>query len=54
MNEIKKGFLSDDGEDAWNAGGMKKVRDLRKQAISVLEKANKVLVERQKTKAGKK
>ena len=54
MNDIKKGFLSDEGKDAWNAEDMGAVRELRKQAIPILEKANKVLVARQKAKAEKK
>ena len=48
MNELKKGFLSDNGKDAWNAEDMKRIRDLRKEVLPILEKANKVLVERQK------
>ena len=48
MNELKKGFLSDNGKDAWNAEDRKRIRDLRKEVLPILEKANKVLVERQK------
>lgn len=53
MNDIKKGFLSEDGKDAWNAEDMKEIRDLRKQALPILEKANKVLLEKQKAKSKK-
>ena len=40
MNDIKKGFLND-GKDAYTAEDMKDLRDLRKQALSTLEKAKK-------------
>lgn len=50
--ELKKGFL-DDGKDAYNAEDMKQIRDLRKKILSVLEKANKVVVANQKAKAKK-
>lgn len=43
ISELKKGFL-DDGKDAYNAEDMKQIRDLRKKILSVLEKANKVVV----------
>lgn len=52
ISELKKGFL-DDGKDAYNAEDMKQIRDLRKKILSVLEKANKVVVANQKTKAEK-
>lgn len=52
ISELKKGFL-DDGKDAYNAEDMKQIRDLRKKILSVLEKANKVVVANQKTKAKK-
>lgn len=47
--ELKKGFL-DDGKDAYNAEDMKRIRELRKKVLAVLEKANKVVVANQKTK----
>lgn len=53
ISELKKGFL-DDGKDAYNAEDMKQIRDLRKKILSVLEKANKVVVANQKAKAKKK
>lgn len=52
ISELKKGFL-DDGKDAYNAEDMKQIRDLRKKILVVLEKANKVVVANQKTKAEK-
>lgn len=52
ISELKKGFL-DDGKDAYNAEDMKQIRDLRKKILSVLEKANKVVVANQKAKAEK-
>lgn len=52
ISELKKGFL-DDGKDAYNAGDMKQIRDLRKKILAVLEKANKVVVANQKAKAEK-
>ena len=52
ISELKKGFL-DDGKDAYNAEDMKRIRDLRKKILSVLEKANKVVVANQKAKAEK-
>lgn len=52
ISELKKGFL-DDGKDAYNAEDMKLIRDLRKKILSVLEKANKVVVAKQKAKAEK-
>lgn len=52
ISELKKGFL-DDGKDAYNAEDMKQIRDLRKKILSVLEKANKVVVANQKEKAKK-
>lgn len=53
ISELKKGFL-DDGKDAYNAEDMKQIRELRKKILSVLEKANKVVVANQKAKAMKK
>ena len=53
ISELKKGFL-DDGNDAYNAEDMKQIRELRKKILSVLEKANKVVVANQKAKAKKK
>lgn len=52
ISELKKDFL-DDGKDAYNAEDMKQIRDLRKKILSVLEKANKVVVANQKAKAKK-
>lgn len=52
ISELKKGFL-DDGKDAYNAEDMKRIRELRKNILSVLEKANKEVVANQKTKAKK-
>jgi site-specific DNA-cytosine methylase len=52
ISELKKGFL-DDGKDAYNAEDMKQIRELRKKILSVLEKANKVVVANQKAKSGK-
>lgn len=53
ISELKKGFL-DDGKDAYNAEGMKRIRELRKKVLAVLEKANKVVVANQKAKVKKK
>jgi site-specific DNA-cytosine methylase len=53
ISELKKGFL-DDGKDAYNAEDMKRIRELRKKILAVLEKANKVVVANQKAKAKKK
>lgn len=50
--ELKKGFL-DDGKDAYNAEDMKRIRELRKNILAVLEKANDVVVANQKAKAEK-
>lgn len=52
ISELKKGFL-DDGKDAYNAEDMNQIRELRKNILSVLEKANKVVVAKQKAKAEK-
>lgn len=52
ISELKKGFLYD-GKDAYNAEDMKQIRELRKKILSVLEKANKVVVANQKAKAEK-
>ena len=46
---MKKGFL-DDGKDAYNAEDMRRIRELRKKVLAVLEKANKVVVANQKAK----
>lgn len=53
ISELKKGFL-DDGKDAYNADDMKRIRELRKKILAVLEKANKVVVDNQKANAKKK
>lgn len=53
ISELKKGFL-DDGKDAYNAEDMKRIRELRKKVLAVLDKANKVVVDNQKAKAKKK
>ena len=53
INEIKKDFLSASGKDAYNAERMDKIRQLREKALSKLETANRVIVERQKAKANK-
>ena len=53
ISEFKKGFL-EDGKDAYNAEDMKRIRELRKRILSVLEPANKVVVANQKAKAEKK
>ncbi len=50
--ELKKGFF-DDGKDAYNAEDMKRIRELRKNILAVLEKANKVVVANQKAKSEK-
>lgn len=52
ISELKKGFL-DEGKDAYNAEDMKRIRELRKNILAVLEKANKVVVANQKAKAEK-
>ena len=52
ISELKKGFL-DDGKEAYNAEDMKRIRELRKRILAVLEKANKVVVANQKAKAKK-
>ena len=52
ISELKKGFL-EDGKDAYNADDMKRIRELRKRILSVLEPANKVVVANQKAKAEK-
>ena len=49
ISELKKGFL-DDGKDAYNAEDMRRIRELRKKVLAVLEKANKVVVASQKAK----
>lgn len=53
ISEHKKGFLNK-GKDAYNDKNMSKIRELRKSILSVLEKANKVVVANQKAKAKKK
>lgn len=50
ISELKKGFL-EDGKNAYNAEDMKRIRELRKRILSVLEPANKVVVANQKAKA---
>lgn len=52
ISELKKGFL-DEGKDAYNAEDMKRIRELRKNILAVLEKANKVVVANQKAKTEK-
>ena len=52
ISELKKGFL-DEGKDAYNAEDMKRIRELRKNILAVLEKANDVVVANQKAKAEK-
>lgn len=42
---IKKGFLSD-GQNTYDADGMKDIRELRKRILDVLEKANKMMNKR--------
>lgn len=49
ISELKKGFL-DDGKDAYNAEDMKRIREMRKKVLAVLEKANKVVVANQNAK----
>lgn len=49
ISELKKGFL-DDGKDAYNAEDMKRIRELRKKVLAVLENANKIVVANQKAK----
>lgn len=44
---IKKGFLSD-GQNTYNADGMKDIRELRKRILDVLEKANKAMMNNRK------
>ena len=44
---IKKGFLSD-GQNTYDADGMKDIRELRKRILNVLEKANKVMMNNRK------
>lgn len=53
ISELKNGFL-EDGKDAYNAEDMKRIRELRKRILSVLEPANKVVVANQKAKSEKK
>lgn len=53
ISELKKGFL-EDGKDAYNSEDMKRIRELRKRILSVLEPANKVVVANQKAKSEKK
>ena len=52
ISELKKGFL-DDGKDAYNVEDMKRIRELRKKILAVLEKANKVVVANQKANTDK-
>lgn len=44
---IKKGFLSD-GQNTYNADGMKDIREMRKRILNVLEKANKAMMNNRK------
>lgn len=44
---IKKGFLSD-GQNTYDADGMKDIRELRKRILDVLEKANKAMMNNRK------
>lgn len=44
---IKKGFLSD-GQNTYDADGMKDIRELRKRILNVLEKANKAMMNNRK------
>lgn len=44
---IKKGFLSD-GQNTYEADGMKDIRELRKRILDVLEKANKAMMNNRK------
>lgn len=44
---IKKGFISD-GQNTYDADGMKDIRELRKRILDVLEKANKVMLNNRK------
>ena len=44
---IKKGFLSD-GQNTYDADGMKNIRELRKRILDVLEKANKAMMNKRK------
>lgn len=44
---IKKGFLSD-GQNTYDADGMKDIRKLRKRILDVLEKANKAMMNNRK------
>lgn len=44
---IKKGFLSD-GQNTYDADGMKDIRELRKRILDVLEKANKEMMNNRK------
>ena len=53
ISELKKGFLNN-GKETYNAEDMNQIRELRKKILSVLEKANKVVVANQKAKAKKK
>ena len=53
IKSLKRGFLSN-GKDNYNADVMTKIREERKNALAILEKANRVVVERQKAKAEKK
>ena len=44
---IKKGFLSD-GQNTYDADGMKDIREMRKRILDVLEKANKTMMNNRK------
>lgn len=43
MNDLKRGMLTDEGKDGYNAKDMKEIRELRKQTISILENAAKTI-----------
>lgn len=47
ISTIKKGFLSD-GQDSYDADGMKGIREMRKRILDVLEKANKTMMNNRK------
>ena len=47
ISTIKKGFLSD-GQDSYDADGMKDIREMRKRILDVLEKANKTMMNNRK------
>ena len=51
ITDIKKDFLSDDGKDTFDAEGMRQIRALRKEALKLLERANRKIIAKQKAKA---